>query len=298
MEALNLFRKAKSDLLENFIGKMSDKFRPAKAELMEAINIATRAQKFILPFGGRIIDNQLSCLPKELNLPYPEMIIEYEITGGISQTEKIFGVEGTTAYSKRIIVAKQLENKDILIYSILFSEDAQQWQIQPFSTTLSTSRKAYDPAQVFGRGIDDDKAKMLDISTTLIPVGNFGPIMAPDWQERAYLDMLDESRALLELLEVLSCQNIAHEVLPKRKLNKQAMRAGALPFDEYRILVIKQNKLGTSTKLGDSNGRSTPREHLRRGHTREYESGLKIWIMPTVVNAGAAGTIMKEYSIK
>jgi hypothetical protein len=35
----------------------------------------------------------------------------------------------------------------------------------------------------------------------------------------------------------------------------------------------------------------SPREHLRRGHIRIYQSGRRIWVNSTLVNAGVGGRI-------
>jgi hypothetical protein len=78
-----------------------------------------------------------------------------------------------------------------------------------------------------------------------------------------------------------------------RKLNKGAAKRGALPFDEYRVLVVNApGKEGAAQEhsAGAMTHRS-PREHLRRGHIRIYQSGRRIWVNSTLVNAGVGGRI-------
>jgi hypothetical protein len=73
-----------------------------------------------------------------------------------------------------------------------------------------------------------------------------------------------------------------------------------LPFDSYRFLTVLVGKKPNSdnsnvTTLGTD--RSTPREHLRRGHVRKYSSGLKIWINSMIINAGSESKILKTYVV-
>jgi len=85
--------------------------------------------------------------------------------------------------------------------------------------------------------------------------------------------------------------------LPTRqKLNKSAVKRGALPFDEYHILTLDGHTktTGNSKTFGD---RRSPREHLRRGHIRRLEN-KKIWINSMVVNAGNHGKIHKSYELE
>ena len=70
-------------------------------------------------------------------------------------------------------------------------------------------------------------------------------------------------------------------------------RRGALPFDEYRILTVRSpggDDEQPAARAAVALHRS-PREHLRRGHIRIYESGKRVWINPTLVNAGVGGKI-------
>jgi len=103
----------------------------------------------------------------------------------------------------------------------------------------------------------------------------------------------EEVSSLMLLLNMLSCSNVKTE----RVTQKQSSKRGALPFDSYRLLMIEQ-RLPDKAWASAGGSHRSPREHLRRGHIRRYENGLKIWVNASVVNLGAAGRVEKTYAFK
>lgn len=95
---------------------------------------------------------------------------------------------------------------------------------------------------------------------------------------------------LLSLLNALSCSNVYIERSDPKSGPK---KKGALPFDSYHILTIRRPS--ETGRLGMAQPHRSPREHLRRGHIRRYENGIRIWINATVVNAGVGGKVSKDY---
>lgn len=101
------------------------------------------------------------------------------------------------------------------------------------------------------------------------------------------------AQVVLGFLNALACSNVAIERGPAPK--QGAKVKGGIPFDTYHTLVLRRPK-GTSEGTG-AGGHRSPREHLRRGHVRRLESGDKVWVNATVVNAGAPGKVIKDYKL-
>ena len=105
----------------------------------------------------------------------------------------------------------------------------------------------------------------------------------------------------LELCEALSCSNVESEPIEQIDARKNAKRIkqGKVPLYETRRLVVKASKR-PSRRDGASDGdsaRSTPREHLRRGHIRRLDETRRIWVNACVVGSRERGVIEKRYSV-
>jgi hypothetical protein len=291
MESLNFFRQADAFLRKNFLPVVDYKYPVLKTSYEAILEDATKAQKFILPDGGRIIDDNLKGLPDVLNLPYPVIVIEYEIknTSISSELLDVFGKENITHYGKRIAIASQPEKDGpIAVTSIVHHDDTKQWVFTSFIHMLTN---VHDPESAGNR--------MDKIGIRITPLNGMQGLLQPDWEQEAHLNLMDETRSVLELMEALSCSNVSSDVISARKTNKSAIKKGALPFDDYRVLVIKSNKDKVTGSRDYVNGSSrSPREHLRRGHARTYESGLKIWVQSCVVNPDIGSKITKTYNLQ
>lgn len=104
-------------------------------------------------------------------------------------------------------------------------------------------------------------------------------------------------RALCELLEALSCKNVASEPIERVSpaVNARRIRRGKLPLYEVRRLVLIPGQL--AVPKGDGSGHhSSPRQHLRRGHIRRLTSG-NYWVNSCVVGLSSLGVIEKSYDI-
>jgi len=300
MTPLNYLRNAIPDAL-----KSADYYRKETPEyaskVLEILNEAKVAPKFVMPDNGKIFDDQLRGLPDYFRLPYPSIVIEYvcRLEGGL--VEDKFGSDATHAAPERIIYAQQTGENSILVASVIciHARGRKFWTVQPFiaeiipSAFLSDADKArlyVDPFCSGSKRINQAVNIMHDLGGRAFK--DFGQ----KWEEHAFYDMNDECNAVLELIEALSCSNVSHEALPVRKPNKSAFKRGALPFDEYRILTVRSSvagKDGIPTVLPFD--RRTPREHLRRGHIRTLKDGRRIWVNSTVVNAHVGSRITKDY---
>jgi hypothetical protein len=99
------------------------------------------------------------------------------------------------------------------------------------------------------------------------------------------------TRPLFRLLNALACSNVTLDRI-KAKAGKIK---SALPFDDYHVLMVDTSIAGGR---GTPNGHRSPREHLRRGHSRRLESGRHVWINACVVAAGAPGKVTKDYAMR
>jgi hypothetical protein len=237
-----------------------------------------RAEKFILPPGGFLLhDDKLKAIADddlELRLPYPVTALEF----ADDQSEPI--EFGTHRASRRIVLARHVGD-DLEVHVVAFAEHKRQWTFSP-------------PVHIPVRGWPQVRADgLVGIS---YKVGNY----ADDSTVNALADdMHRECAALMQFLNVLACSNVTTQPVERRhKLNKNAQRRGAAPFDEYRILVLR-NATEAHGQSAPREGESRqPREHLRRGHIRRYQSGQRIWINSMVVNAGIGGKVQKDYAIR
>lgn len=266
---------------------------------MQLLHECQKAVKFVLPEGGKIFDTGFAGLSEKHRLPFNQVLIEYLCESfGSKVAEKVFGEENTMVARKRIVYAEQDGDK-ILVYSVLAFQrqysSSVVWCVQPFCAELIPANLvegqeiSVPQALSHMKTQDQFRTKFYDLGgQAQISFGN-------RWEEHAYVDMLDEVNAVLSMMEALSCKNVESEALPV-KPNKFAQRKkGALPYDEYRVLVIKGRKESECESHGGSH--RSPREHLRRGHIRRLHSG-NIWVNATIVNPGNHGKVKKVYALE
>lgn len=295
---LNYLRSASEELRRVWIPAMKRK-HPRDAEVCEEIlEEAAAAPKFVLPRGGRIFNDRLRGLPDSLKLPYPVITIEYEASDAKDGlVEAAFGTENSASAPKRIVLAQEVDDWiDVFSLVQLSTNDGTFWIMQPYAASIrkvENSQATRELPANINVGQEIDGLEVINVATGTIAPKEIGP----GWRRNAYCDLMDECNAVLELIEALSCINVTHEALPARKPNKSAIKRGALPFDEYRVLVIREHERGTvrSEPLGSHR---SPREHLRRGHIRRLQDGRKVWVNPTVVNAGTTGKVTTTYDTR
>jgi hypothetical protein len=261
---------------------------------LPVIALAKTAPKFILPPTGRIFNDELKALPSLMRLPYPVVVIEFAGDEFEEQKKRLHTeLERTDpvllVHDKHVVIAQQEGGGPIVLRHVIYgvADDASMWLFPAMSAELMPS-------------LDHPDHKN---GLSLVPRDVEEPQVFedPDFPTAFQLMMASAGRAVCELIEALSCSNVRHQALPVRKLNKSVKRRGGLPYDEYRILTVDVDKhsVGGDTPSLDAviEGRSK-REHLRRGHIRTYKSGIKIWIQPQVINAGASGKVVKDYLVK
>ena len=237
--------------------------------LSNALDLYTASQKFILPEGGRILDDAaFKALDEneELKLPFPFIALEYSNHGPTSP--------GTSPSSKRIVFARDREEG--IVVTIAFYADVHRlWGLIP---ELLIPKTGY-----IDRRVKDHE-------------GNVGIKVACSYPEVPSDDFMDEIGALMNFLNALQCRNVSIEKSAPVKGTKKIK--SPFPFDTYHILTVDVNgQQHTGECLGGTH--RSPREHLRRGHIRCYPNGVKVWVNATVVNAGKGfHKVAKTYRVR
>lgn len=297
MKQLNYWRKARPFLTDVLLPHWKKSFADDAAVLEGVIEAADKAVKFVLPDGGRIFNDKLKGLEglEHLRLPYENVLIEYQAeNNSFGVAEQVCGVENTRPYPRRIVLASE-QGEHIFIYSVVGADvdGVTGWPMQPMAVVV----KKHDSTEGLEVSIKSvNETTVRGIGAFIAPLGSlYEKVYGQGKEEWAWADMSDEVLAVLELVEALSCSNVTHEPMPQPKMNKSAIRRGAAPFDEYRMLVLKGADKSYPAKGGSH---ASPREHLRRGHIRALQNGNRIWINSCVVNAGIGGRIAKSYDMR
>lgn len=295
-EPYNYLRKAIPQLKER--NKRLVKQNPKYvAHVNDIIQAAQKAVKFVMPVNGRIFETNFSGLPEIVKLPFKTIVIEYEVDSMNSMAEEVFGPDVTKPAMKRIVYAEQ-QNEAIIIASIVaFQEPSGDlWQVQPFFTEILPKGVVPDDASVEDIPQLKDYGRLEELRVRLYDMGGMAQyVYGDDWERHAYVDMNDESSAVLSLIEALTCRNVSFEALPVKK-NKGAQMRGALPFDEYHTLIVNARNRASDSSEDQGGTHRSPREHLRRGHIRRLPTG-NVWVNSTIVNAGFHGKVIKSYEV-
>jgi len=243
-----------------------------KQILSHAIDLASASNKFIMPDGGRLFDDkEFKALDENepLRLPFPMIAMEYEQTIENDNDQS----EGRTLKSSKRIVFAREGGEQIYVFVCCWVDSHGIWGPLPSEVAipvtgyLDRTKKSRD-----GRVLI--KAQL---QHNIIPLSDFS----------------DEIGALLCLLNSLQCSNVKIENHVPKSNGKKIKTPHA--FDSYHFLTIDPPKQPPGTR-GSGSHRS-PREHLRRGHIRRLED-RKIWVNASVVCAGAAGKVLKDYRVQ
>ena len=268
------------------------------------LKTANACAKFALPVNGRIINDKLKGLPDGFRLPFPEIAIEYPVddftTGNLIDAPQIS--------RKRIVVAVEFPLSDIgeseskaptgathmILVSAIIEADQNGdvvwipgWSIgSVFNSRTSDGGAFAGTAQAIPCELGERVAKATRDRGDSVSLS-------------ARQDIGHEVFAVLELCEALSCSNVrAEKVAAPSKLNAKRSKSGKAPLPDYHVLTISthhgETESATRASVGD---RRAIRQHLRRGHVRVYQSGLRIWVNSTIVGNAANGRINKSYQM-
>ena len=271
IQPLNYCRQLKKLMLEALAAPSTPPARAAEARHIR--DLCEFSQKFIIPDGGRVLDdNELRALDlsERLSLPHKFIAIEF----AVSQGTPFPGDERLriSRSSRRIAFCRQ--DDDAIYVNPVFSNDADgTWLVAGEATIQRTD--------------------FIDVNASL-PGSPFVKFQVPAGM--AHRDWADEVFAVLSLLNALACSNVRAEKIIQSSAKKKTK--AALPFDDYHVLTVEVNRAIESSGTHINGDRRSPREHLRRGHVVKPEGRRPFWRNATVVNAGRGfGKVEKDYRI-
>lgn len=301
------FTREVLQVLDKKIKKINGDFADYAVFCKDTLKSLRSSQKFIAPNGGRFLDTKFKSLPEFLNLPYPVTAIEYGFETEISSlAEQYLGLSNTVSCKKRIALAIQRSDHVIDVFSIYGSDTETgngktEWSICPYYGTIYGKDSKYVKQHALTKPETVDTSVppnyLEDFYIEYKCAGDSFKKLHPDWLNRAFIDLQDEMLSVMNLVEVLACSNISTETVKPKRRFPAVMRTGALPYDDYHVLIVENKDKRTETDSEGANTQRSPREHLRRGHIRRYVN-KSIFVQPCVVNAGKGGVIRKDYLLQ
>jgi hypothetical protein len=234
---------------------------PGAAFAQAIVRAIPASQHFTLPAGGRLFDDGLRGLDTDLHairLPFP--VITLSFADGDRRT-LVVAQEQHEAGQNTIVVRVATD-----------TGDGQGWGFFPCT---AQPEQRHDDGSIGWQCFDS-------IGSRLDRTPMHEAVMAA-------------GRSVLELVEALSCNNVASEVVEHvdPAVNARRRRQGKLPLCEAHRLVVKVGDVAHAigAPVVDRNG---PREHLRRGHVRRLPDGRKTWVQACVVGSRALGVVRKS----
>jgi len=287
------------------------------------LNPIKTAVHFALPDTGVIFaDEYRGIRGSEVRLPFPSITLEYYFPYGDGKLE-----EGHTWASKRLILATEYTSEQvaleypeydfdfgepdmmwIAVYGASYIPEDDFWGVEPFGWLMPS---AWDRQFVKKNGETVFSQRFQDSREGVGVNGYVLPLMK-SILEKVYeaegdagiqscvKDIGNETATILELCEALSCSNVHHRVIESvdPAVNQRRIRDGKVPLYETRTLWIDVPNFDNVSVEWQGGTHRSPRQHLRRGHIRNLQSGKKVWVNATVVGAKENGIIKKDYAIK
>jgi hypothetical protein len=232
--------------------------------------------KFAIPDNGVLFDDEFRGIPNKIRLPFPTISIEF---------------------SGSIILANENATKDLIVITSFhkLKDSKTGWTKDP------RTGNSYWWPNCFQSTLDLD-SKMTERG---FPFGT--KVLFEEIYKRCDQKVMREIhesgvRAVLELIEALSCSNVYLEtILPPEKLNKRRLLEGKCLVYEYKILTLSVPTEHSLNRVSLGGSHNSPRRHLRRGHIRIYNRSTleeyKIWINSMIINRKHSNKIDKGYSI-
>jgi hypothetical protein len=240
--------------------------------LGQMIDLAGASHKFLMPDGGRLLDDlEFRGIDDDetLRLPMPFVALEWHI-GGRNAPPK----QGESACPKRILFAREGDDGVIRCTPVIWLQENGTW------------------VPMYDFGIPMRGALGAVVDSPLGPQRSIKPLFSRPTSQFNVADYEDEIGCIIGFLNALRCSNVSSD----RMVSSAKSAQQAHKFDSYHILTIDS----PSGKVGaGGQGHRSPREHLRRGHIRRLQTGSRIWVNATVVAAGrGAGVVTKDYGFR
>lgn len=273
------------------------------SELIQSIlPIIKTAVHFQMPNNGKILQDHLKGLEgMHLNLPFKK------ITIALSTDALKDNVPSTAA---ALLIAQQVPNhvvpKNILNAHNEFNFIEQEWII--VSAIEQGSRRwhpifgaVFIPTVNWGKMVENIGTETCSIRFLVLDAMNahneFGDTV--EIIQRHRNNLMQSARAVLELIEALSCSNVTHEPvnIVNKANNDKRIRKGKVPFYEVRTLVVDSGKSHNVVSIGGHREHGN-KQHLCRGHIRRHPTAGNIWINSHVRGSAALGVIEKNYDVR
>jgi hypothetical protein len=237
----------------------------------EVIASMKRGAKFFIPKDGAVSTLEYSEIePISLNLPFPEMVLEYE--------DWLFGPT---------VVNCILDSHGHLHLNSLIKVDGI-WIIVPGTVSFVDAPNT----KIGVKNVPGDLWQLCgDLhNSRFTPLG----VSVPESDPQIRHITQQQIKMLVMFLTVMACSNVvAEEEVITRKQRMQATKNNTVCYTYHQLVVKASAK--TTTALGGTH--SSPREHLRRGHIRRLPTG-SIWVNSCIVNAGSVrGRVDKDYLV-
>ena len=280
------------------------------------------AQHFVLPDGGRILDDNLRGLRgNRIRLPFPSVTLEYFVgqshdpNGEPSSRRIVIATEQTYDEIDALMASmatpqywprREDDERLIIVAAASFYDIDNSWRVQASAIVIGESWEALENSRKVPdffprkRQLTGSEAAFECFPICLLP--EVAKIIIDDMGDDAAFrammhDINDEVTALMEFCEALTCANVKptqiQSVSPAVNARKAA--AGKLPLADAWCLTVDVPNETNSGRHQDGGTHRSPRTHLRRGHIRRLPD-KNVWVNSTVVGAGSV-QIKKTYRL-
>lgn len=304
-------------------------WRPdARRDLLEPLMLDLEcAVKFMLPDGGRVLDdpNGVARVYQDLRLPFPVVALEYRAGSDSPLAEHEFRSSKRIAlvWDARQATPAALAGVDLegecaqgspglWVQSIAWFDHMQRWApvmalVHVDLTLPPTLPRAGDLSEddlaLVRHRMRPDYQRLAAFPIRIVPYGEefveqLGGIERAESIFRA--DAGDEITAALSFAALTTCANVEMPSLPApAALNKKRQASGKVPFFDMRVLKVAEGGYaarGGTGSAGAGGGGASPRAHLRRGHIRRLDE-RNVWVNAAVVNGWKSSPAAPRYAL-
>jgi hypothetical protein len=318
--ALNFTPKAIADLAEMAAISPNE---PRKRGLLFIANALRRAEVFILPDMGQLLDRSKPYPEVPASMfrpPFQAVALEYRAFEAEWEATSIYN---TTSCSRRIALAWEWDGlgpqgllpdgprpgEAVAMASSVYVDKVGKWVPVPaaailryeagYTSDVDTAQRD-ELVRTGAMSQQQAKAPALDIRE-LMPIMPDAIAAAVMMQGEAAFsalgsDLRDEVNAYRDLCLALACNNVSAErQTAAPRLNKQRIKAGKPPLKDFHVLTLSgsggASEFGAAGTVGGG-----VRSHLRRGHIRRLGPERVTWVNACMVRGSRPGFVDKQYA--